>query len=96
MRDAARLLGRRGIATTGFASPPCRIEIVEQVDGWPVPGVELRTVHGVRLISGSPVIHFESTAATSFSDNQPPTPRWDYDQVLYQVDFSLPPFAKGK
>jgi hypothetical protein len=44
----------------------------------------------------SPVIHFEGTYTTSFSGNQQPTPRWDYNQVLYQVDLSLPPFAKGK
>ena len=45
------LLGLLAFATTGFAAQPCRIEIIEQGDGWPVPGVELRTVHGVRFIS---------------------------------------------
>ncbi len=30
---------------------PCRIEIVEQGSGWPVPLVELRTTHQVRLVS---------------------------------------------
>ena len=44
----------------------------------------------------SPVIHFEGTYATTFSGNRQPTPRWDYNQVLYQVDLSLPPFAPGK
>ena len=44
----------------------------------------------------SPVICFEGTYTTSFSGNQQPTPRWDYNQVLYQVDLSLPPFAQGK
>jgi len=28
----------------------------------------------------SPVIHFEGTYTTSFSGNQQPTPRWDYNQ----------------
>ena len=32
------------------ADEPCRLEIVDQ-EGWPVPLVELRTVHGVRLVS---------------------------------------------
>jgi hypothetical protein len=44
----------------------------------------------------SPVIHFEGTYTTAFSGNKQPTPRWDYNQVLYQVDLSLPPFAAGK
>jgi len=44
----------------------------------------------------SPVIHLEGTYTTSFSGNQQPTPRWEYNQVLYQVDLSRPPFAKGK
>lgn len=44
----------------------------------------------------SPVIHFEGTYTTTFSGNKQPTPRWDYNQVLYQVDLSLPPFAAGK
>lgn len=44
----------------------------------------------------SPVVHFEGTYTTSFSGNKQPTPRWDYNQVLYQVDLSRPPFASGK
>lgn len=34
-----------------LAADPCRLEIVEQGAGWPVPLVELRTTHGVRLVS---------------------------------------------
>ena len=30
---------------------PCRIKIVEQGDGWPVPLVELRTTHQARFVS---------------------------------------------
>lgn len=39
--------------TASFASAiePCRIEIVDAENGWPVPLVELRTVHNVRLVS---------------------------------------------
>lgn len=33
------------------AIEPCRIEVVEAGTGWPVPLVELRTVHGVRLVT---------------------------------------------
>lgn len=30
---------------------PCRIEVVEKDSGWPVPMVELRTLHNVRFVS---------------------------------------------
>jgi hypothetical protein len=33
------------------AVEPCRIEVVEQKSGWPVPLVELRTVNDVRFVS---------------------------------------------
>ncbi len=33
------------------AAEPCRIEIVEQGNGWPVPLVELRTTHQARFVS---------------------------------------------
>lgn len=35
----------------GVGSEACRIEIVEKGSGWPVPMVELRTLHQVRLVS---------------------------------------------
>ncbi len=38
-------------ATRTFALEPCRIEVVEKGSGWPVPLVELRTTHGVRLVT---------------------------------------------
>lgn len=34
-----------------IALEPCRIRVIEKNSGWPVPLVELRTVHGVRLVS---------------------------------------------
>jgi hypothetical protein len=34
-----------------FAVEPCRIDVVDAEDGWAVPLVELRTVHGVRFVS---------------------------------------------
>ncbi len=36
---------------TASAFQPCRIEIVEKDNGWPVPLVELRTTHNMRFIS---------------------------------------------
>ncbi len=38
-------------ASTASAVEPCRIEVVEKSTGWPVPLVELRTTHNVRLVT---------------------------------------------
>src|SRR5437016_5086891 len=54
---AAVLLGvpcawpRAAAADDAPAVKPCRIEIVDKASGWPVPLVELRTTHGVRLVT---------------------------------------------
>lgn len=56
-RIAAVVLGGLCLATSLLSGQPpglqtsCRIEIVEKVSGWPVPLVELRTTHEVRLVS---------------------------------------------
>ena len=44
----------------------------------------------------SPIVHFEGTYVTTFTNNQQPTPRWEYNQVLYQVDLSQPPFVPAQ
>ena len=33
------------------AAEPCRVEIVDKENGWPVPLVELRTTHEQRFVS---------------------------------------------
>ena len=38
-------------AVSLFAAAPCRIDVVERGSGWPVPLVELRTLHGARFVS---------------------------------------------
>lgn len=38
-------------ASTASAVEPCRIEVIETTTGWPVPLVELRTTHNVRLVT---------------------------------------------
>ena len=40
-----------GLALPVAGTEPCRIEIVEQGSGWPVPLVELRTTHHARFVS---------------------------------------------
>jgi hypothetical protein len=39
------------ISSAGLAVEPCRIEIVDKENGWPVPLVELRTTHDTRYVS---------------------------------------------
>jgi hypothetical protein len=53
-------------------------------------------LHAEAFRDDSPLIHFEGTYVTTFSGHREPTPRWDYNQVLYQVDLSTPPFGAGK
>ena len=50
MRSTALALGFLA-ATRALALDPCRIEVVEKGSGWPVPLVELRTTHDVRLVT---------------------------------------------
>lgn len=40
-----------GLPALGQAFEPCRINIVDKSNGWPVPLVELRTTHQVRFVS---------------------------------------------
>ncbi len=39
------------VACAAAALEPCRIEVVEKGNGWPVPLIELRTTHQVRLVT---------------------------------------------
>jgi hypothetical protein len=40
-----------GFAALVGATAPCRIEVVDKACGWPVPLVELQTLHGVRFVT---------------------------------------------
>ncbi|GDY17228.1 hypothetical protein LBMAG55_05510 [Verrucomicrobiota bacterium] len=53
-------------------------------------------LHPETFRADSSLLHFEGTYVTTFSNNKQPTPRWDYNQVLYQVDLARPPFGAGK
>ena len=48
MKAAVTLLA---ISSAGLAIEPCRIEIVDKENGWPVPLVELRSSHDARYVS---------------------------------------------
>src|SRR5580693_423361 len=39
------------VAALVCAASPCRIEVVDKSCGWPVPLVELQTLHGVRFVT---------------------------------------------
>ncbi len=39
---------------------------------------------------GGRIIYFEGTYTTTFSGNPDPTPRYDYNQVMYRLDLSDP------
>lgn len=47
-------LAMLGVCRQGLAMAPCGIEVVEKGNGWPVPLVELRTTHNVRLLTDKP------------------------------------------
>ena len=44
----------------------------------------------------SPVLLFEGTYTTSFADRPQPTPRYDYNQMLYRLDLDDPRLAKAR
>lgn len=44
----------------------------------------------------SPVLLFEGTYVTTFTDNQRKTPRYDYNQILYRIDLDDPALGKAQ
>ena len=51
VRGAVSILACVLAPCVAAATAPCRIEVVERGSGWPVPLVELRTTHNVRLVT---------------------------------------------
>jgi hypothetical protein len=47
-------------------------------------------LHAEWFQPGSPVLLFEGTYSMQFADRPPPTPRYDYNQVLYRLDLDDP------
>jgi len=45
---------------------------------------------------GSPILVFEGTYSMQFSDNKQPTPRYDYNQILYRLDLDDPALASAR
>jgi hypothetical protein len=44
----------------------------------------------------SPILFFEGTYTIQFSDGHQPTPRYDYNQILYRLDLDAPALAPAK
>lgn len=44
----------------------------------------------------SPILIFEGTYTMQFSDNKRPTPRYDYNQILYRLDLDDPALARAQ
>jgi len=51
MKTASTLVVALLTAVSAFAEQPFKINVVDEANGWPVPLVELRTLHNVRFIS---------------------------------------------
>ncbi len=47
-------------------------------------------IHPEFTASNSPVLIFEGTYSRTFAANPPPTPRYDYNQILYRLDLDDP------
>jgi hypothetical protein len=46
--------------------------------------------------AGKPYIYFEGSYNTLFTDHQAPTPRYDYNQILYRLDLDDPQLAPAQ
>jgi hypothetical protein len=44
----------------------------------------------------SPLLLFEGTFSQMFAERPPPTPRYDYNQVLYRLDLDDPALAPAR
>jgi hypothetical protein len=51
-------------------------------------------VHPELTPDGSPVLLFEGTYTATFADRPEPTPRHDYNQVMYRIDLDDPAFGQ--
>lgn len=53
-------------------------------------------LHAELTDAKSPVLLFEGTYTTTFADRPQPTPRYDYNQILYRLDLDDPRLAKAR
>jgi len=84
------LLFRFGIPA--LAAQPCRIEVLTH---------ENYTFYNVQIdwqltSPEEPILLFEGTYTTAFSDNKSKTPRYDYNQMLYRLDLDDPALSPAQ
>ena len=53
-------------------------------------------LHPEMTPDGSPVLLFEGTYTRQFSATKDPTPRHDYNQILYRIDLDDPQLAPAR
>ncbi|MBI5767910.1 MAG: hypothetical protein HZA93_08945 [Verrucomicrobia bacterium] len=53
-------------------------------------------VHPELTPPDSPVLHFEGTYTKTFANHPDPTPRYDYNQILYRLDLDDPALAPAR
>jgi hypothetical protein len=51
------------------------------------------TIHPEFTASDSPILLFEGTYTAEFANHPPPTPRYNYNQILYRLDLDDPALA---
>ena len=88
-------MGNDSVTRHGL-SEPARASLADHPDGPWVDAVRVVThdrytfynpqLHPEFTDSDSPVLLFEATYTHTFSASQEPTPRHDYNQVLYRLD----------
>ena len=53
-------------------------------------------LHPEFTAADSPVLIFEGTYTAEFADRPPPTPRYNYNQMLYRLDLDDPALAPAR
>ncbi|MGV3532568.1 MAG: hypothetical protein ACO1QR_09380, partial [Chthoniobacteraceae bacterium] len=53
-------------------------------------------LHPEFTADGSPILIFEGTYTQEFADHAKPTPRYDYNQILYRLDLDDPRLAEAQ
>jgi hypothetical protein len=53
-------------------------------------------IHPEFTASDSPILIFEGTYTMTFANHPPPTPRYDYNQILYRLDLDDPALAPAQ
>jgi hypothetical protein len=53
-------------------------------------------IHAEFTPAGSPILLFEGTYTQTFANHPQPTPRYDYNQILYRLDLNDPKLAPAQ